>query len=220
MSSKPDIMLQLRKAVEEFSTEHARAAAELALSSGVDPVEAIEKGLSKGVQEVGKKFAEGEAFLPELIMAAEAMKAGVEILRPAMVARNLRRQSLGTLVIGTVRGDIHDIGKNIVAAISETAGFNVVDLGTDVGPEHFATKAKETSAKIVAMSTLLTVTTPEQKNSIDALSQEGVRQNVKVVVGGAAVTSNWADEIGADGYSDNAAEAVELFKRLVLGNGI
>ena len=214
MSSK-SVMLQLREAVEEFSTEHARAAAELALSTGIDPVEAIENGLSKGVQEVGKKFAEGEAFLPELIMAAEAMKAGVEILRPVMLQKKLQRQSLGTLVIGTVRGDIHDIGKNIVAVISEAAGFNVIDLGTDVAPEHFATKAKETTAQIVAMSTLLTVTTPEQKNSIDALSKEGVRKKVKVVVGGAAVTSNWATEIGADGYSDNAAEAVELFKTLI-----
>lgn len=216
MSSKSEVMIHLRKAVEDFSSERAIAAAEEALSLGIDPVEAIENGLSQGVHEMGKKFAEGEVFLPELIMAGEAMKAGVGVLRPIMLERNLQRKSAGTLVIGTVRGDIHDIGKNIVAIVSEAAGFNVVDLGTDVAPDQFAGKAKELEAKIVAMSALLTVTTPEQKNSIDALVKEGVRKDVKVVVGGAAVTSNWAREIGADGYSDNAAEAVELFKRLVI----
>jgi len=208
-------MLQLRKAVEDFSSESATAAAQSALSMGIDPVEAIEKGLSRGVQAVGEKFADGEAFLPELIMAAEAMKAGVEVLRPVMLQKNLQRKSVGTMVIGTVRGDIHDIGKNIVAVISEAAGFNVIDLGTDVAPEQFVDKARESKAKIVAMSTLLTVTTPEQKNAIDALNSDGIRENVKVAVGGAAVTSDWAREIGADGYSDNAAEAVELFKRLI-----
>lgn len=216
MSSKSEVMLRLRKAVEDFSAERATAAAESALSMGIDPVEAIEDGLSRGVQDIGKKFAGGEAFLPELIMAGEAMKAGVEVLRPVMLQRNLQRRSVATLVIGTVRGDIHDIGKNIVAIISEAAGFNVIDLGTDVAPEQFADKARESKAKIVGMSALLTVTTPEQKNSIDALSEQGIRENVKVVVGGAAVTSNWAREIGADGYSDNAIEAVELFKRLVI----
>ena len=216
MSSKSEVMVQLRRAVEDFSSERAIAAAESALSMGIDPVEAIENGLSRGVEEVGKKFADGEAFLPELIMAGEAMKAGVEVLRPVMLQRNLQRKSAGTLVIGTVRGDIHDIGKNIVAIISEAAGFRVIDLGTDVAPEQFADRARESMAKIVAMSALLTVTTPEQKNSIDALSKKGMRKNVKVVVGGAAVTSNWAREIGADGYSDNAVEAVELFKRLVI----
>jgi corrinoid protein of di/trimethylamine methyltransferase len=216
MSSKIEVMLHLRKAVEDFSSESATAAAQSALSMGIDPVEAIENGLSRGVQEVGRKFADGEAFLPELIMAAEAMKAGVEVLRPVMLQKNLQRKSVGTMVIGTVRGDIHDIGKNIVAVISEAAGFNVIDLGTDVAPEQFAGKTMESKAKIVAMSTLLTVTTPEQKNTIDALSNDGIRKNVKVVVGGAAVTSNWAREIGADGYSDNAAEAVELFKRLIV----
>jgi len=216
MNSKSEVMIYLRTAVEEFNTDGARAAAEQAVALGIDPVDAIENGLSKGVQIVGKRFADGDVFLPELIMAAEAMKAGVEVLRPLMLDRKLQRPSVGTLVIGTVRGDIHDIGKNIVAVISEAAGFNVIDLGTDVAPEQFATKAKETTAKIVAMSTLLTVTTPEQKNSIDALSKEGVRKHVKVVVGGAAVTSDWANEIGADGYSDNAAEAVEVFKRLII----
>jgi len=216
MSSKSEVMVHLRKAVEDFSSEGAAAAAESALSLGIDPVEAIENGLSRGLQDVGKKFADGEAFLPELIMAGEAMKAGVEVLRPVMLQRNLKRKSVGTLVIGTVRGDIHDIGKNIVAVISEAAGFKVIDLGTDVAPEQFADKARESKAQIVAMSALLTVTTPEQRNSIDALSKEGIRENVKVVIGGAAVTSDWARQIGADGYSDNAAEAVELFKRLVI----
>ena len=216
MSSKSEVMMHLRKAVEDFNPEDARTAAKSAVSVGIDPVEAIEDGLAKGVQDVGKKFADGEAFLPELIMAGEAMKAGIEVLRPAMIENRLLRRGVGSLVIGTVRGDIHDIGKNIVSIISEAAGFNVIDLGTDVPPQQFANKTKESRAQILAMSALLTVTTPEQKNTIDELRKYGIRESVKVVVGGAAVTANWAREIGAEGYSDNAVDAVELFKRLAV----
>ena len=215
MSSKSDVIENLRKAVLDLDADRARAAAEDAVKLGIDPIQAIDDGLARGVRTIGDRFAAGEAFLTELVMAGEAMKAGVEVLRPIILQRKLQRKSAGVVVIGTVRGDIHDIGKNIVAVMLESADFEVNDLGADVPPEKFVDKTKESKAQIVAMSALLTVTTPEQKNTIDAISKAGIRKNVKVAVGGAAVTPEWAREIGAEGYSDNAVDAVELFKKLV-----
>jgi corrinoid protein of di/trimethylamine methyltransferase len=215
MNSKSDTIEKLENAVLELDVDRVRVAAEEAVRLGIDPVEAIEDGLSKGVRTIGDRFAAGEAFLTELVMAAEAMKAGVEILRPVILQRKLQRKSTGVVVIGTVRGDIHDIGKNIVAVMLEAAGFEVHDLGVDVSPDKFVDKMKESKAHIVAMSALLTVTTLEQKNTVEAISKAGIRKNIKVAVGGAAVTPEWAREIGAEGYSDNAVDAVELFKKLV-----
>jgi len=215
MSSKSDVIENLRKAVLDLDADRVRAAAEDAVKLGFDPIQAIDDGLARGVRTIGDRFAAGEAFLTELVMAGEAMKAGVEVLRPIILQRKLQRKSAGVVVIGTVRGDIHDIGKNIVAVMLESADFEVNDLGADVPPEKFVDKTKESKAQIVAMSALLTVTTPEQKNTIDAISKAGIRKNVKVAVGGAAVTPEWAREIGAEGYSDNAVDAVELFKKLV-----
>lgn len=215
MSSNSDVVENLRKAVLDFDVDRVRATAQEAVRLGVDPVEAIDDGLSKAVRTIGDKFAAGEAFLTELVMAGEAMKAGVEVFRPVILQKKLQRKSTGIVVIGTVRGDIHDIGKNIVAVMLESAGFEVNDLGVDVPPEKFVDKTKESKAHIVAMSALLTVTTPEQKNTVQAIEKAGIRKNVKVAVGGAAVTPEWAHEIGAEGYSDNAVDAVELFKKLV-----
>ncbi len=215
MSSKSDVIENLRKSVLDLDVDRVRAAAEEAVRLGIDPIEAIDEGLAKGVHTIGDKFAAGEAFLTELVMAGEAMKAGVEVLRPVILQRKLQRKSTGIVVIGTVHGDIHDIGKNIVTVMLEAAGFDVNDLGVDVPPDSFVDKTKESKAHIVAMSALLTVTTPEQKNTVQALEKAGIRKNVKVAVGGAAVTSEWAREIGAEGYSDNAVDAVELFKKLV-----
>ena len=215
MSSKSEVIENLRKAVLDLDVDRVRAAAEEAVRLEIDPIEAIDEGLAKGVRTIGDKFATGEAFLTELVMAGEAMKAGVEVLRPVILQRKLQRKSTGIVVIGTVRGDIHDIGKNIVAVMLEAAGFEVNDLGVDVPPEKFLDKTKESKAQIVAMSALLTVTTPEQKNTVQAIEKAGIRKNVKVAVGGAAVTPEWAREIGAEGYSDNAVDAVELFKKLV-----
>jgi len=211
MSSKSDVIENLRKAVLDLDADRARANAQEAIRLGIDPIEAIDDGLAKGVRTIGDKFAAGEAFLTELVMAGEAMKAGVEILRPIILKHKLQRKSTGIVVIGTVRGDIHDIGKNIVAVMLEAASFEVNDLGVDVPPEKFVDKT-ESNGQIVAMSALLTVTIPEQKNTVQAIEKAGIRKNVKVAVGGAAVTPEWAREIGADGYSDNA---VELFKKLV-----
>jgi corrinoid protein of di/trimethylamine methyltransferase len=215
MSSKSEIIENLRKAVLDLDVDRVRAVAQEAVRLGIDPIEAIDEGLAKGVRTIGDKFAAGEAFLTELVMAGEAMKAGVEVLRPVILQRKLQRKSTGIVVIGTVRGDIHDIGKNIVAVMLEAAGFEVNDLGVDVAPDKFLGKTKESKAQIVAMSALLTVTTPEQKNTVLAIEKAGIRKDVKVAVGGAAVTPEWAREIGAEGYSDNAVDAVELFKKLV-----
>jgi len=215
MSSKPDVIENLRKAVLELDADRVRAAAEEAVKLGIDPIQAIDDGLAEGVRTIGDKFAAGEAFLTELVMAGEAMKAGVEVLRPVLLQRKLQRKTEGIVVIGTVHGDIHDIGKNIVAVMLEAAGFEVNDLGVDVPPDKFVDKAKETKAQIVAMSALLTVTTPEQRKTVEAISKAGIRKSVKVAVGGAAVTPEWARELGAEGYSDNAVDAVELFKKLV-----
>jgi len=215
MSSKLDIIENLRKAVLDLDVDRVRAAAEEAVRLEIDPIEAIDDGLAKGVRTIGDRFAAGEAFLTELVMAGEAMKAGVEVLRPVILQRKLQRKSTGIVVIGTVHGDIHDIGKNIVAVMLEAAGFEVNDLGVDVPSGSFVDKTKESKAHIVAMSALLTVTTPEQKSTVQALEKAGIRKNVKVAVGGAAVTPEWAREIGAEGYSDNAVDAVELFKKMV-----
>jgi len=215
MSSKSEVIENLRKAVLDLDADRVRAVAQEAVRLGIDPIEAIDEGLAKGVRTIGDKFAAGEAFLTELVMAGEAMKAGVEVLRPVILQRKLQRKSAGIVVIGTVRGDIHDIGKNIVAVMLEAAGFEVNDLGVDVPPDRFLNKTKESKAQIVAMSALLTVTTPEQKNTVLAIEKAGIRKDVKVAVGGAAVTPEWAREIGAEGYSDNAVDAVELFKKLV-----
>jgi len=215
MSSKSEVIENLRKAVLDLDVDRVRAVAEEAVRLEVDPIQAIDDGLAKGVRTIGDKFAVGEAFLTELVMAGEAMKAGVEVLRPVILRRKLERKSTGIVVIGTVRGDIHDIGKNIVAVMLESAGFEVNDLGVDVGPDKFLNKTKESKAQILAMSALLTVTTPEQRNTLLAIEKAGIRKNVKVAVGGAAVTPEWAREIGAEGYSDNAVDAVELFKKLV-----
>ncbi len=215
MSSKSEIIENLRKAVLDLDADRVRAVAQEAVRLGIDPIEAIDDGLAKGVRTIGDKFAAGEAFLTELVMAGEAMKVGVEVLRPVILQRKLQRKSTGIVVIGTVRGDIHDIGKNIVAVMLEAAGFEVNDLGVDVPPEKFLNKTLESKAQIVAMSALLTVTTPEQKNTVLVIEKAGIRKRVKVAVGGAAVTPEWAREIGAEGYSDNAVDAVELFKKLV-----
>jgi corrinoid protein of di/trimethylamine methyltransferase len=215
MSSKSEVIENLRKAVLDLDVDRVRAVAQDAVRLGIDPIEAIDEGLAKGVRTIGDKFAAGEAFLTELVMAGEAMKTGVEVLRPVILQRKLQRKSTGIVVIGTVRGDIHDIGKNIVAVMLEAAGFEVNDLGVDVSPEGFLKKTKESGGQIVAMSALLTVTTPEQKNTVQAIEKAGIRKNVKIAVGGAAVTPEWAREIGAEGYSDNAVDAVELFKKLV-----
>ena len=198
-----------------MDVDSVRATAEEAVRLGVNPVEAIENGLSKGIREIGDKFEAGEAFVMELVLAAEAMKAGIEVFRPLLAAQRLERKATGIVVIGTVRGDIHDMGKNLVIVMLEAAGFDVKDLGVDVPPERFLEKVKEEKPHIIAMSSLLTTSAPEQKIVVDALEKNGIRRGLKVAVGGAAVTPKLAKEMGADGYSDNAVDSVAVFKQLM-----
>lgn len=207
---------ELADAVLSFDADKVLETTKKALDLGLGPGDIIENGLGKGLKMVGEKFERCEIWLMHLVAAAEAaQKAIVELLEPEILKRKEVRVSLGKVVIGTVAGDIHDIGKNIVRALLTAAGFEVHDLGKDVSVKDFISKVKETDANILAASALLTSTAPVQKDVIDALKKEGLRERVKVMVGGAAVSAEWAEEIGADGYAPNAATAVELAKKFI-----
>ena len=195
--------------------EEAIKLARKAIADGVDPIEAITNGFVKGVNQVGEAFARGEAFLPELVMSGEAMKAAVSTLEPEMEKRGTQRQVLGKVVLATVEGDIHEIGKSLVGTMLSASGFQVYDLGVDVPAEKIIAKAKEVDADIVAMSALLTTTMVRQKEVIDALDKQGMRKKIKVMVGGAPVTRDWVQKIEADGYSEDAIGAVAVAKQLV-----
>lgn len=184
-----------------------------ALEEGIPPEEILNKGLIAGMERVGKDFRDGILFVPEVLVAAHAMKAGMEILRPLLAETGM--SGLGTFVIGTVKGDLHDIGKNMVAMMMEGAGFRVVDLGVDTPPEKFVEAVRTYNPNILGMSALLTTTMVEMKRVIEALKEAGLRERVKVMVGGAPVTQEFADEIGADGYAPNASLAVEKAKALL-----
>jgi trimethylamine corrinoid protein len=176
----------------------------------------IDKGYITGIQKVGQLWEEGEYFLPELITSAECMKAAMKIMQPELEKAQIQMQSAGTVVIGTVEGDIHDIGKNLVASILSANGFDVVDLGADVKLETFIEKAEEVSADLICLSALLTTTMTGQKRLIELLKEKGLYGRYKVMVGGAPVNQKWADDIGADGYSENALTAVGAAKKLAV----
>lgn len=209
------IFEEMRKAIIEGDLEKAKKLAEKALEEQIDPLEAITNGFTKGIKEVGDKFGKGEAFLADLIMAAEAMKAGMSVLLPKIKASKSSRESLGKVIIGTVKGDIHSIGKDIVATLLEVEGFEVINLGEDVPTKVFVEKVKEHNPDILGLSSLLTATMPAQREVIKALKEAGLRDKVKVIIGGAPTTKEWADEIGADGWAGDAISAVRLAKELV-----
>ncbi|MGQ9558809.1 MAG: cobalamin B12-binding domain-containing protein [Desulfurispora sp.] len=183
------------------------------LEAGEDPLQIINEGLIAGITEVGVRFKQGELFVPEMMRSAKAMKAGIEILKPAIAGSDI--PSAGKVVMGTVKGDLHDIGKNLVIMMLESSGFNVVDLGIDVPVDKFVAAVKEHRPQIVGMSALLTTTMPVMKQVIEALARENLRNQVKVLVGGAPVSAEFARDIGADGYSPDAASAAELCKQMV-----
>jgi corrinoid protein of di/trimethylamine methyltransferase len=185
-----------------------------ALASGIEPMTIIREGLMPGMNSVGDKFSCGEYFLPDLIIAADGMKQAMELLEPELSARNQAVESLGTVILGTVKGDIHEIGKSLVATMLSANGFKVFDLGVNVSNELFLEKIKETGATILGMSALLTTTMTVQRDIINELVEAGLRKQVKVIVGGAPVTHSWAEEIGADGYAEDAIGAVQLAKQL------
>lgn len=203
----------LYDAIITGNAKKARAATETALAAGTEPMTLISESMVPAMDEVGRLFEAEEYFVPELLLAGRAMKGAMELLRPLLTAAG---QKLATrVVIGTVKGDLHDIGKNIVASMLEGGGFEVIDLGSDVTPEKFVAAVEEQSPHVVCMSALLTVTMPAMRSTIDALKNAGLRERVKVLIGGAPVTMDYAREIGADGYSENASGAVSLVKRMV-----
>lgn len=206
---------EMANAVIAGLPDKARALAEEALSGGVDPLSAIDEGFKPGMDVVGEGFAKGELFIPDLVMSGEAMKAAIAVLEPALGQRGQQRRVLGKVVIGTVLGDIHEIGKTLVATMLAANGFEIHDLGVDVPPARFVEAVRETDANMVGLSALLTTTLLNQEATIQALEEAGLRERVKVVVGGVPANPEWAKEIGADAYADNATEAVGVFKQLV-----
>jgi corrinoid protein of di/trimethylamine methyltransferase len=215
------IIEAMAQSIIDGEVEDAARLAQEAVASGMDPLEAINKGFVKGLDHVGEEFGRGHMFLPDLVLAAESMKAAVAVLEPELERQGGERQVLGKVVIGTVAGDIHDIGKTLVATMLSASGFKVYDLGVDVAVSYFAEKAREVGADLVGVSSLLTTTMLKQRDVIEALDDMGLRPVLKVMVGGAPVTQSWADEIGADGYSEDAIGAVILAKKLlgVSGSG-
>lgn len=203
----------LAQAILEGKRNDAVELTQKLVDAGVTPKQILDEGLIAGMVVAGEKFKNGEYFVPEILVAARAMKAAMEILRPLLVATDV--QPIGTIVIGTVRGDLHDIGKNLVAMMVEGAGFQVVDLGVDVTADRFIAAAKEHNAQIVGMSALLTTTMTYIPEAIKAFDAEGLRPKVKIIVGGAPVTQEWASQIGADAYAPDAATAVDKCKELL-----
>jgi corrinoid protein of di/trimethylamine methyltransferase len=186
-----------------------------ALSSGLEPLEIIDQGLMPGMNDVGERFSRGEYFLPNLVIAGKVMQNAMQLLEPELVARKQTKKSSGTVVIGTVRGDIHEIGKSLVAIMLTATGFTVHDLGVNVPIESFMAKIKETGAELVGLSALITTTMTVQREIIEALTEAGIRHQVKVMVGGTPVTPEWAESIGADGYGEDAMAAVTLAESLM-----
>jgi corrinoid protein of di/trimethylamine methyltransferase len=205
----------MRQSIIDGTSETATQLAQQALASGVDPLDAVNQGFAAGITFAGDQFGCGQMFLPDLLASDEAMKAAINILEPEMRKRGSQRDALGKIILGTARGDIHDIGKNLVATILSASGFQIFDLGTSVTPEQFVAKAKEVDADIVGISALLTTTMAGQRAVIEALDLNGLRPRVKAIIGGAAVTQKWASEIGADGFSPNAIDALELARNLM-----
>jgi corrinoid protein of di/trimethylamine methyltransferase len=210
-----ELFQKMAQSIVDGDSDLSVELANQAIAEGIDPLDAITMGFVIGVNQVGEAFSCGDAFLPELVMAGEAMKAAVLALEPEMEKRGSERQMLGKVVLATVEGDIHEIGKSLVGTMLSASGFQVYDLGVDVATAKIIDKVKEVKADIVAMSALLTTTMVKQREVIDALEKSGLRAGVKVMVGGAPVTRDWVQKIGADGYSEDAIGAVNVAKSLM-----
>ena len=206
---------EMAQAVIAGLPDKASKLAEESLRAGIEPLEAIDRGFKPGMDIVGDGFAKGELFIPDLMMSGEAMKAAIAALEPELMKRKQQRQVMGKVVIGTVQGDIHEIGKTLVATMLSANGFEVHDLGVDVSAQQFVDKVREVNADIVGLSALLTTTILNQETVILTLKEAGLRDQVKVIIGGVPASPEWAEEIGADGYAENATEAVEVAKQLV-----
>jgi len=215
MSVRSEILERLSNAVMETNADAARKAAADALQAKIDPVEAIQNGLAKGLREVGARFERGEMFLMELILGGEAMKAGLEVFKPEMLKQTKELTGTGTVILGTVEGDMHDIGKSVVNAMLTAEGFDVIDLGVDVPDQIFVDKTREVKPHILGLSALMTTTRTKQKDVIDTLKRAQLRDRVKVMVGGATVTPEWAQEIAADAYGEDGVDAAKKAKELL-----
>jgi corrinoid protein of di/trimethylamine methyltransferase len=209
-----DLFKEMAKAVIDGNEEWAISLAKEALAKGMDPTEAIEKGFAEGMKEVGRRFEKLEIYLPEVIISADAIVAGVEVFRQHIVARG-GQSAQKVVLLGTIQGDVHDIGKNIVKIMLESNGFKVYDLGRDVPVLDFIAKVKELNPDIVGVSALMTTTMVYMPKLIEALKEEKLREKVKIMVGGAPVLPEWAKKIGADGYGESAMEAVKVAKSLL-----
>ena len=210
-----ELYSQLANSLVDGDPEATEALTRQALENGLEPMSIIKEGLMPGMNSVGEKFSCGEYFLPDLIIAADGMQKAMNLLEPELRARRQSVESPGTVVLGTVKGDIHEIGKSLVATMLSANGFKVYDLGVNVPNENFIAKVKETNANIVGLSALLTTTMTAQREIINDLVNAGLRDKVKVIVGGAPVTHGWATEIGADGYAEDAMGAVQIARQLV-----
>jgi trimethylamine corrinoid protein len=215
--NKEELFEKMKKAIVDGVGAQAGELAGEAVRSGLDLLEVIEKGYVPGIQKVGELWEQGEYFLPELISSAEAMKAAMAVLEPELRRSRLQARTGGKLVIGTIEGDIHDIGKNLVASMLQAGGFEVFDLGVDVKLERFIEKAESVGADFICLSALLTTTMINQKRFIALLKERNLRAKYKVLVGGAPASQKWAAEIGADGYAENAVAAVKLAKSMAPG---
>ena len=210
-----ELLAQITNSLVDGDPDGTVAGTTQAIAAGIEPLVIIEQGLVPGMRIVGERYASGEYFLPNLIVSANGMKQAMALLDPELKARRQELKSAGTVVIGTVRGDIHEIGKSLVATMLAANGFDVHDLGVDVPVDAFVARVREAGANLVGLSALLTTTMHGQRDVIDALAKAGLRDRVKVMVGGAPVTRKWADDIGADGWAQDAVAAVDLASRLV-----
>lgn len=209
-----EFFARLAQSVEDGEPEDAVALAEKALNNGLDPLLCINQGLTPGITRVGDSFSRGDAFLPDLILSGKAMKSALEILEPALL-ENQEREVAGRVVLGTVKGDMHEIGKTLVGTMLTANGFQVTDIGIDRSADEFIEAIVENKADLVGMSALLTTTMREQQTIINAITEAGLRDQVKVMVGGAPITQEWAQQIGADGYAEDAISTIDLAYRLV-----
>lgn len=210
---KEVLFQQIADAVVEMEEDTVEELAEQSLSEGIDAYETIDSGLAKGMERAGQLFDEEEYFVPELLMCSDAMNVGIDVLKPHLKSENVSKK--GRVVIGVVEGDTHDIGKNLVRLMLETGGFEVLDLGRDIPPAEFVSKAEEYGADIIGIATLMTTTMPGMKEVVDILSSKGIRDKFKVIIGGGPISPAFAKKIGADGYARNAADAVKVAEDLL-----
>ena len=212
---KSQILEKLAAVVIDGTEDEAKALAREVVTNKLDPLEAIEQGLSKGMTIIGNRFENGDAYLPELLMAAANFNAAMVVLKPVIDEQKKKVEKFGKVLIGTVKGDVHSIGKDIVASVLDTSGFDVVDMGVDNPSLSIIEEAEKIKADVIALSSVMTTTMPAQKEVIDTLKEMGIRQKYIVIIGGGPVNQEWADRIGADGYGKSAIAAVTLAKDLM-----